>query len=115
RDLARLDSATRPKITAHVKQNFVGFDVIVDPRNFDGLGVRIEQARRESTDDVTADFKCLMNGRRLMHRSGNWLEVLSVKGEGVDVAVPTNDVERMMRHGHARPTGSIFHQNFGVP
>src|SRR5947207_14191907 len=87
-DRGRLDPAPRPEITAHIKQNFVGFDIIVDPRNFDSLGVRIEQARRESTDDVAADFKCLMNGRRLMHCSGNRLKVLSVKSKGVNVTVP---------------------------
>src|SRR2546423_15640071 len=63
RDRGRLDSATRPEISAHIKENFVGFDVIVRPWNFDGLWVRIEQARRESTDDVTANFKCLMDRR----------------------------------------------------
>ena len=77
RDRAGFDSAARSEISAHVKQNFVGFDVVVDPRNLDRFRMRIEQARRESADDVTANFKSLMDRRRLMHGAGDRLEILA--------------------------------------
>ena len=49
-----------------------------------------------------------------MNCAGDRLKILSVECEWIDVAVPTNDVEWMMRHRHGRPARSVFHQNLGV-
>src|SRR6266849_3984608 len=67
----------------------------------------IEKARRESANDVTANLKRLMNGRRLMDRAGDRLEVLRVEGEWINVAVPANNIEGMMCHRHARPARPV--------
>ena len=41
-DRRRFDSFPGTKIAADVKQNLVGFDVVVDPRNFDRFRMIIE-------------------------------------------------------------------------
>ena len=74
----------------------------------------IQKSRREGADNITANLEGLMDGRRLMDRSGDRLEVLGVKGEWIDVAVPTDDIERMMRHRHARPARAVLYKNFRV-
>src|SRR5437588_13076350 len=75
----------------------------------------IEKARRERADNVSPNLKRLMDWRRLMNRAGDRFEILGVKRERINVSIPADNIERMMRHGHTRPTGSIFHQNLGVP
>src|SRR5260370_39931562 len=76
--------------------------------------MRIQESRRERADNVTADLKCLMDRRRLMHGAGNRLEILRVKREWINVAIPADDVERMMRHCHAGPAPTVLYQNFRV-
>src|SRR5439155_16953791 len=63
RNRGGLDSATRSEISAHVKQNLIGLDVDVHPRDFHGLRVGIEHARSECAHHVTANFKGLMDWR----------------------------------------------------
>src|SRR2546421_4354758 len=100
RDRSRFNSPTRPEIAAHVKQNFVGLDVIVHPRDPDRLWMRIEHAWSKCADDITANLECLMDWRRLVDRAGNLLEVLGIKCERIKVSVPADDIEGMMRHRH---------------
>src|SRR5439155_22891359 len=111
RDRRRLDSLARSEIAAHVKQNLVCLDVVVHPRNFHRLGMGIEQTRCEGADNIAANLKRLMNRRRLVHCPGDWLEILSVEREWINVAVPAHDIEWMMRHRHAGPARSVFHQD----
>ena len=49
-----------------------------------------------------------------MDGAGNWLEVLGVERERVNVAIPPNNIERMMRHRYARPARSILHQDLDI-
>ena len=114
RDRAGFDAFARTEIAAHIKEHFVRFDVVVHPRDLDRFGMIIEQARREGADDVAANLERLMDRRRLMHRAGDRLEVLRVEGEGINVAVPADDIERVMRMHHARPTRAVFHQHLDV-
>src|SRR6059036_227140 len=53
RNRSWFNPATRPEIAAHVKQNFVRFNVVVNPRDPDGLWMRIQHSRCERTDDIT--------------------------------------------------------------
>src|SRR5438552_7364164 len=76
--------------------------------------MRIQESRRERADNVTADLESLMDRRRLMHGAGNRLEILRVKSEWINVAIPADDVERVMRHRHAGPARTILYQNFRV-
>src|SRR6266404_7193381 len=87
RDRGRLDSPTRSKVPAHIKQNLVRFDVVVHPRNFHRFRMCIEKARRESADDVAANLESLMNGRWLMDGAGDRLEILGIEGEWINVSV----------------------------
>src|ERR1700737_5467613 len=74
----------------------------------------IEQTRREGADNIAANLKRLMNWRRLVHRPGDWLEILRVERERINVAVPADDIERMMRHRHAGPARTVFHQDLNI-
>src|SRR4029453_10422403 len=76
--------------------------------------MRIQQARRESTNDISADLKCLMDRRRLMDRAGDRLEILRVESERGEIPIPTDRIERMMRQRHARQSRSIFYENIDV-
>ena len=49
-----------------------------------------------------------------MDRAGDRFEILRVERERINVAVPADDIERIMRHRHAGPARAIFHQNLGV-
>ena len=107
-----LDAAARSEISADVKQNLVGFDVVMHPRDLDRFGMRIEKARRERADDIAANLKGLMDRRRLMDRAGDRLEILRVECERIDDSHPSRRrIERMMRQRHARQARAIFHQN----
>src|ERR1051326_3307478 len=108
RDRGRLDSATRSEISAHVKKNLVGFDIVMHPGNFHCFGMRIEQTRRERAHNITTDLKCLMNRRRLMNRTRDRLEILRIECERINVSVPADDIEGMMRHRHNCPARPIF-------
>src|ERR1700737_3043902 len=74
----------------------------------------IEQTRREGADNIAANLKRLMNWRGLVHRPGDWLEILGIERERINVAIPADDIERMMRHRHAGPARSVFHQDLNV-
>src|SRR5262245_57821422 len=114
RNRSRLNPTARPEIAAHVKQNFVRLDVIVHPRDPDGFWMRIEHAWGKCADDITANLECLMDWRRLVNCASNRLEVLRVKREWINVAIPADDVEWMMRHRNLSPARAVFHQDFSV-
>src|SRR2546421_9357299 len=104
----------RTEIATHIKKYFVRFDVIVHPGNLHGFRMIIEHPRCERTDDVAADFEGLMNRRRLMDRAGNRFEVLRVKRERINKAVPADNVEGVMGVNHARPARAVFHEHLYV-
>src|SRR5438552_19040138 len=74
----------------------------------------IEKTRRESADDVATNLKGLMDWGRLMNGAGDRLEILGVKRERINITVPTDDIERMMRHRHAGPAWAVLDQNFRI-
>src|SRR5438045_9477670 len=74
----------------------------------------IEEARCESADDVTTNLKCLMDRWRLVHGSGDRLEILCVKREWIEITIPADCIERMMRERHARETWPVFDQNIDI-
>src|SRR6266513_3715769 len=74
----------------------------------------IEKARRERADNVSANLKRLMDWRRLMNRAGDRFEILGVERERINVSVPADDIERMMRHCYAGPARAVLDQNFRV-
>src|SRR5690242_21835389 len=74
----------------------------------------IEQAWREGANNIAANLKRLMDGRWLVNGAGNRLKVLGVEREWVNVTIPANNIERMMRHRYARPPRTVFHQDLGI-
>ena len=76
--------------------------------------MRIEHARRKSAYDISANLKCLMDRWRLMHRAGDRLEILCVESERIEIAIPADHIERMMRQRHPRKSRSILYENIDV-
>src|SRR6266581_4695836 len=113
-DRTAFDATTRSKISADIKQNLIRLYVVVHPRNLHCLGMIIEEARCESADDVTTNLKRLMDRWRLVHGSGDRLEILCVKREWIEITIPANCIERMMRKRHARETRTVFDQNIDI-
>src|SRR5262245_53867121 len=109
RNRSRFDSTTRSEITAHVKQNFVRLNIVVYPWNPDCLWMRIQHAWSKCTDDITANLECLMNRRRLVDSPSNRLEVLRVERERINVAIPADNIEGMLRHRHLGPARAVLH------
>src|SRR5436305_7944981 len=79
-----------------------------------GFRVRVEHSRRKCADDVTANFKGLMDRRRLMQCSSDRLEILRVKCEWVEIAVPADRIEGMLCKRHSRKARSIFYKNINI-
>src|ERR1700732_4538876 len=100
-DRRRLNAAARSEISTHIKQNLIGLDVVVHPRNLHGLGMRIEKPWRKCANNITANFEGLMDRRGLMHGARDRFEVLGVERKWIHVAIPSNDIEWMLRHRHA--------------
>src|SRR5947208_16341732 len=74
----------------------------------------VEHARRKRAYNISADFECLMNRWRLMHRSGDRLEILRVESEWIEITIPADRIEWMMRQRHPRKSRSIFYENIDV-
>src|SRR4030095_12100856 len=113
-DRTAFDSAARPKISANIKQDLIRLHIVVHPRNFYGFGMRIEQSRSERANDVTANFKRLMDRRRLMDRPGDRLEILGVESERVEITIPPDHIEWIVRPGHPRKSRDIPHHKIDI-
>src|SRR5438874_4445972 len=74
----------------------------------------VEHARRKRAYNISADFECLMNRWRLMYRSGDRLEILRVESEWIEITIPADRIEWMMRQRHPRKSRSIFYENIDV-
>src|SRR5947209_4970538 len=74
----------------------------------------IKHPWRESADYIAANLEGLVDRRRLMDRAGDRLEILGVKSKRVNVAVPANDIERMMGVDNSRPAWAVFYQHRNV-
>ena len=49
-----------------------------------------------------------------MHRASDRFEILRIKREWIQITVPADRIERMMRQGDARESGAIFDQNIDI-
>src|SRR5215472_15837463 len=76
--------------------------------------MRIEHARRKRANDITADLERLVDWRRLMHCAGDWFKILRVKRERIEISVPTDRIERMLRQRDPRKSRSVFHENIDI-
>ncbi len=55
-----------------------------------------------------------MDRRRLMDGASDRLKVLRVECEWIEITVPADDIERMMRHRHPREARAVLHQNIYI-
>src|SRR6266480_5674964 len=113
-DRTTLDAAARTEIATHVKEDLIGFDVVVHPRNPYRFWMGIEHARRESADNVASNLERLVDWRRLMYRAGDRLEILRIECERIKIPIPADRIEGMMRKRHMCPTRAVLHQNIDV-
>src|ERR1043166_6437824 len=84
------------------------------PRDFYRFRMRIHHARRKCAHNISANLERLMSRWRLMDRAGDRLEILRVESEWVEIAVPSDRIERMMRQRHPRESRSIFYENIDI-
>jgi hypothetical protein len=86
----------RHELARHVVDDLVGVDVGVVVGRRDGLRVVVEEPRHERAQHEAGAVERLVHGWRLVDTAGDWLEVVDVERERPQVAVPADDVERMM-------------------
>src|SRR5690348_328504 len=55
----------------------------------------VQLARAERTDDEVWPLERLVDGRRLVDAPGDRLEVMDAEGVGIEVAVPSDDIQRV--------------------
>ena len=113
-DRTAFNPPARSEISPDIKQDFIGFDVVVHPRDFHGLGMCIQKPGGEGTDNVTTNLKCLMNRWRLMDGAGDRFEILGVEGKGLQITVTADGTEGMVCQGYAGKARAIFDQNFDI-
>src|SRR5207249_1590553 len=99
---------------ADIKQYLIGFDIVVHPWDFHCFRMGIQNSRGKSANDVSTDFKSLMDRRRLMNSARNRFKILGIKCERIQVAIPTNRIERMMGKSHSSKPRPILDQNIDV-
>src|SRR4051812_45426980 len=92
RHRCRLDAAPRHEVALHVINDLVRIDVRVVVRRGYRERVIVEQTRNKRAHDESRPVERLMDGRRLMHPSGNRLEVVDVEREWPQMTVPPDDV-----------------------
>ena len=85
------------EVAGDVVDDLVGVDVRVVVRRRDRERVVVELARHERADDEVPRRERLVDRRRLVDAPGDRLEVGDVEGVRPEVAVPADDVERVVR------------------
>src|SRR6266480_7118210 len=76
--------------------------------------MRIEHARRKGAHNITANLERLMDWWRLMHRAGNWLKILRVECEWIQITIPADRIKRVLSQRHPREPRSILYENVDV-
>ena len=95
-------AAAAAELAANVIKHFIRFDIRVRVRDFDRFRMRIQHARGKGANHEAVRLERLVNGRRLVDRAGDGFEIVGVKREGIDEAVPANYIEWMMGQRVAR-------------
>src|SRR5215468_5113419 len=107
-DRALLDAraATRLVVAARVEQHLVRVDVVMVVRDRDRPRVVVDLPRHERADDEVRSLERLMYRRRLVHATGDRLELVDGEGPRVQAAVPADDVERVIGVRELGPSGA---------
>ena len=96
RDRAELDPLPAHELARGVVEHLVRVDVAVVVRRGHRLGMEIVRPRAERADDEAVALEGLVHRRRLVHAPDDRLEVVDVERPGIELAVPPDDVERMV-------------------
>ncbi len=86
----------RAELAVDVVDGLLGLDVRVVVGQRDRLRVVVELARAERADHEVLALEGLVHRRRHVDAAGDRLEVVGVERVRVDVAVPADDVERVV-------------------
>ena len=111
-DAGVLQTLPAHEFALNVIEHLVGVDVGVVVGCRDGQGMVVVFARAEGADHVVVRFEGLVNGRRLVHPSGDRLEILHVENPGVEVAVPADHIEGMEFEEIVMETALLFDTDF---
>src|SRR5258705_581834 len=95
-DAAELDSLSAHEFARRIVENFIRVHVAVIVWSGNGFGVEIVGARTERADDEPISLKSLVYRRRLVNASDDRLEVVDVECPRIEVAVPADDIQRMV-------------------
>ena len=96
RDRAVLDALAAHELARRVEEHLVGIDVAVVVRRRHGLRIEVVRARAERADHEAVALERLVHRRRLVDAPDDRLEVVDVERPRIEVAVPADDIERMM-------------------
>ena len=83
-------------------------------RHLHRVGIEVVQPRHEAADDEAGAREGLVHGRRLVHAADDRLEVVDRQRERVVAAVPSEDVERMVRVHVPAQTAARAHEHRDV-
>src|SRR3954467_8099870 len=81
------------------------------PGHAHGLRVMVEEPRSKRADNVTADLERLVNRRRQVNSTRQWLKIIRVERKWIDETIPADDIAWMMGHNHPRQPGTVLHQD----
>src|SRR6478672_4774547 len=96
RDRADLDALSRAEVSGDVIDHLLRLKIRVVVRNRHCERVEVELARAEGADHEVRARERLVRGRRLMDASGDRLEVVDRERPRIEIAVPADDVERVI-------------------
>src|SRR5260221_1972389 len=111
RDRAELDALPAHEFARRVVEPLVRIHVAVVVRRRNGFRMEIVGARTEGAHHEAVALKRLMHRRRLVHASYDWLEVHDVERPGIELAVPSHDVTRIVIEHDLVQSVVLFHDN----
>src|SRR4051794_6325001 len=76
--------------------------------------MEVVRTRHERAHDETPTLERLVHGGRLVELTDDRLEVADVERVGIDAAVPSDHVERMVRVRQPREPGAMTHDYVDV-
>src|SRR6478672_5407227 len=96
RDRPELDPLPAHELARRIVEHLVRVHVAVVVRRGHGFRMEVVRPRTERADDEAVALEGLVHRGRLVHATDDRLEVVDVERPRVELAVPPDDVERMM-------------------
>src|SRR5450759_4095953 len=99
RALADARSLARLVVTGDIEHDLVAVHIGVVVRDRDRERVVVDLARHEVADDEVVALEHLVDRGRLVHPTGDRLEVRDVEDIRIEASVPAHDIQRVVRVG----------------